>query len=79
VKQYEVARVNLQGADEVIVFVEPEFGRRPAAGREGFVAAPQVCATFAGLAGNVVPVWGDFRDMTHEQLHRKVNTNLACG
>lgn len=94
VEQFQVAHIRVQNVDLVIVFVNPELGGRPIADQQRIVAALQACASTAGLAGNVVPVWGDsvgrlhfiappnqhpfFGSVTYAYLYSQINRTLTC-
>ena len=94
-EQFQVAHINVQGVNLIIVFVSPDIGRRPPLEQQQVVNALQACASSAGLAGNVVPVWRDtsgrlafiappnqhafFKSVTFEYLYANVNKQLTCG
>ena len=94
-EQFQVAHINVQGVNLVVVFVNPGVGQRPASEQQQVVNALQACASGAGLAGNVVPVWRDnlgrlnfiapptqhgfFKSVTFEYLYNSINKTLSCG
>ncbi len=54
---YEVAHIREQGVDLIIVPLKSTFGARTRAQQIRVLDYLQGCATRAGLAGTVVPVW----------------------
>lgn len=54
---YDVAHIHEQGVDLIIIPVDSSFGRRSASDQAAITATLQRCASAAGLAGTVVPVW----------------------
>jgi hypothetical protein len=54
---YDVAHIREQGIDLIIVLVDPSFGYKTHQEQQRIADALQECATAAGLAGTVVPVW----------------------
>ena len=54
---FKVAHIREQGVDVIIVPLESSFGSKTSNDQQQFVAAFQIQARLAGLAGNVVPVW----------------------
>jgi len=54
---YDVAHIKEQGIDLVIVVVDSSFGLKTPGEQQRITIALQECATAAGLAGIVVPVW----------------------
>jgi hypothetical protein len=95
VEQFQVAHINVQGVNVVVVFVNPGLGLRPRIEQQQVLDALQSCASAAGLAGNVVLVWRDnaglmnfiappnqhafFRSVTFESLYGQINKTLRCG
>lgn len=94
-EEFQVAHINVQSVNLIIVFVNPEIGQQPRSEQQQVVNALQACAGAAGLAGNVVPVWRDtagrlnfiappnqhafFRSATFEYLYQQINKTLRCG
>jgi hypothetical protein len=56
---FDVAHLHEQGQDMVIVPLESAFGHKSQTDQQKVIAALQLCARSAGLAGTVVPVWDD--------------------
>jgi hypothetical protein len=54
---YDIAHIREQGIDLIIVLVDPAFGFESPGEQQQIVAVLQECATQAGLAGTVIPVW----------------------
>jgi len=54
---YDVAHIREQGIDLIIVLVDSSFGLRTPREQQEIVTLLQECATKAGLAGTVIPVW----------------------
>lgn len=54
---YDVAHIKEQGIDLIIIVVDSSFGPKTPGEQQEITAALQECATAAGLAGTVVPVW----------------------
>jgi hypothetical protein len=95
VEEFQVAHINVQNVNLIIVFVNPGFGQRPRIEQQQAINALQICAGAAGLAGSVVPVWGDnagrlnfiappnqhafFKSVTVEYLYHQINKTLSCG
>lgn len=56
-ERFKVAHIREQGQDLIIVLVSSSFGFKSKAEQNQLPDALQACATSAGLAGTVVPVW----------------------
>ena len=56
---FEVAHIKEQEQDLVIVLLNSSFGNKLENEQKRIRNVLQVCATDAGLAGTVVPVWED--------------------
>jgi len=54
---YDVAHIKEQGIDLIIIVVDSSFGLKTPGEQQKMTVALQECATAAGLAGTVVPVW----------------------
>lgn len=54
---FEIAYINQQGTDLIIVPVESSFGSRTTEDRQAIIAELQAHAVDAALFGTVVPVW----------------------
>jgi hypothetical protein len=93
-EEFQVAHINVQNVNVIVVFVKPELGQRPNSEQQQVISALQSCARAAGLAGNVVPVWCDsaghlnfiappnqhpfFKSVTFEVLYNQINKTLTC-
>jgi hypothetical protein len=94
VEQFQVAHLKVQNVDVVVVFVNSSVGQRSFQDQQQLVATLQVCASAAGLAGNVVLVWMDplgrlnfvappnqhpfFKSVTYQYLYAHINKTLTC-
>ena len=92
---FEVAHIRYQGVDLIIVLVSSSFGRKSLEEQRVIVEDLQRCATSAGLAGTVVPVWDVgggrmgflapknwhpfFRSIDLSFVVRNINRKLTCG
>lgn len=54
---YDAAHIKEQGIDLLIIVVDSSFGLKTPGEQQEITLALQECATAAGLAGTVVPVW----------------------
>jgi hypothetical protein len=54
---YDVAHINEQGIDLIIIVVDSSFGLKTSGEQQKITVALQECAAAAGLVGTVVPVW----------------------
>jgi hypothetical protein len=91
---FDVAHLREQGQDMIIVLLGHEFQFKTDAERANIVAALQICADQAGLAGTVVPVWDSgggrmafvaprpwhpfFQSLDLYMVARNVNKRLTC-
>lgn len=57
---YDVAHINEQGQDIIIVPVDSDFGNSPKSEQDLFIVDFQRRCIYAGLRGVVVPVWINF-------------------
>lgn len=55
---YDVAHINEQGSDMIIIPLDDSFGNKSEAGKDGIINELQARASAAGLRGSVVVVWG---------------------
>ena len=94
-EQFQVAHLNIQNVNLIVVFVNADLGLRMPIEQQKVLHALQSCASAAGLAGNVVPVWQDsfgrlifiapptqhafFKSVTFEYLQSSINKTLSCG
>lgn len=91
---FKVAHINQQGQNMVIVPLEPSFGAKSSDEQSDLIEQLQLCASSAGLAGTVVPVWRSgqgfrfiaptpwrafFQSLSWNQIVRSVNKQLTCG
>lgn len=58
-ENFDVAHINQQGVDLIIVPLKSEFGRKTQSKQQQIIMTLQLGATSAGLRGTVVPVWDD--------------------
>lgn len=93
--RFEVAHIQEQGVDLIIIPLKPEFQHKTAAEQNQTVGLLQVCATRAGLRGTVVPVWDAgggrmgfrapqnwhpfFASLSLEKVAMSINRELTCG
>lgn len=91
---FEVAHLNIQAVNVVIIFLNSHFDSMLPDQQHGAHLRLQLAAGAAGLAGNVVPVWLDpfgrmkfiapqnqhpfFTSVNYEQLRGNVNRTLSC-
>jgi hypothetical protein len=92
---FEVAHIQQQGVDLIIVPLKGSFGSKSKSEQETIVSQLQVCAASAGLVGTVVPVWDVgggrmgfmappnwhqfFRSISLSFVARNINRKLTCG
>jgi hypothetical protein len=91
---FHVAHLREQGQDIIMVVVSSSFGHRSTQEQIELQADLQRCATAAGLAGTVVPVWevggrlhslaphewrSYFQSLNWEYVRQNVNRRLSCG
>ena len=55
--KYKVAHIREQGIDLIVAPLDSSFNSRTSQDQQDFIAMLQACATSAGLAGVVVPIW----------------------
>lgn len=93
--KFQVAHLREQGQDIIIVLVDRSFGYKPNTEQNEICASIQACASAAGLAGTVVPVWDGgggrlaflaprpwtpfFQSMTLADVAANINRELTCG
>lgn len=92
--KYKVAHINTQGVNLIIAPLESSFDDKPNAVQQEFIEALQACATSAGLAGTVVPVWMSggsrkwicpqawnpfFKTFDWDDIMLNLNIELSCG
>ncbi|MGB9236406.1 MAG: hypothetical protein WCC04_18515 [Terriglobales bacterium] len=92
---FEVAHLNIQNVNVVIIFLGSEFEHQTQQQQNAIQNGLQLCAENAGLAGNVVLVWQDsfqrikflappqqhafFKTANYADLYSQVNKKLTCG
>ena len=92
--RFKIAHIREQGVDLIIVPLYSSFGYKSRNEQDEFIGALQVCATSAGLAGTVVPVWREgssqkfiaphnwhsfFKTFGWNDILRNINKELTCG
>jgi len=91
VTTFEIAHINEQGVNVVVVFVDQAVAQKSAEEQTAIAAGLQLCAQSANLAGNVAMVWpGGFwapRNQhaffesaggSYGQLSLRINKELSC-
>ena len=92
--KFKIAHIKEQGRDLIIVPLESSFEHKSKEEQSKTVLGLQACATSAGLAGVVVPIWeygGSFRFIApknwhafflspgiYQRLLASINKELAC-
>lgn len=90
--KFEIAHINEQGVNVVVVFVDAIIAHKSSTEQNEIAASLQLCARSAGLAGNIAMVWpGGFwaphnqhsffgsAGGSYDELAMRVNKNLTCG
>ncbi len=54
---FKIAHIREQGIDLIIAPLDSTFGSKSKNDQNEIIASLQACASSAGLAGTVVPVW----------------------
>ena len=88
---FEIAHINEQGVNVVVVFVDAAVAHKSAEEQNVIAANLQRCAESANLAGSIAMVWpGGFwapsnqhaffrsRGGSYAQLRLRINKNLSC-
>jgi hypothetical protein len=88
---FNIAHINEQGVNVVVVFVNPAVAYKPAEEQNLIAAQLQSCAQAANLAGNIAMVWPGgfwaplnqhafFRSSggSYAQLQLRINKRLTC-
>jgi hypothetical protein len=91
---FDVAHLREQGQDMIIVPLKDEFQYKSDVDQHRVIAALQVCARAAGLAGTVVPVWDAgggrmafiaprpwhpfFKSLRLQTVAQNINKRLTC-
>ncbi len=91
---FEIAHIREQGVDLIIVPLDSAFGSKSKRDQNEIINSLQDCASSAGLAGTVVPVWrvGNshafiapdkwhpfFKSFRWNDILRNINKKLTCG
>jgi hypothetical protein len=91
---FKVAHIREQGIDLIIVPLSQDFQHKSDEEQQDTISALQVCASNAGLAGTVVPVWRHgashrficpenwtpfFKTFTWNNIMSNINKELTCG
>lgn len=91
---YDVAHINEQGVDLIIIPLDSNFHHRTVQEQHAFKQGAQACAVRAGLRGTVVPVWeygsyfyfiapqnyeGFFKSIDMFFVSTNINRTLTCG
>lgn len=91
--KFKVAHIREQGIDLIIAPLESSFGRKSSTDQHEFIEALQMCASVAGLAGTVVPVWREgsrhsfiapqkwhpfFKSLGWNDIIYNINQELTC-
>lgn len=88
---FEVAHINQQGVNVVVVFVAPAVAHKSTEEQNAIAANLQLCAQSADLAGNIAMVWPGGFWAPHNQhaffkspggsyakLRLRINKKLSC-
>jgi hypothetical protein len=91
---YKIAHIREQGVNMIIIPLDPSFGNKSKKQQNEIIDALQDCASSAGLAGTVVPVWQTgsnhgfiappkwhpfFKTLSWEAILAGINKELTCG
>jgi len=92
---FEVAHIREQGQDIIIILMSRSFGNQSQEEQNKISIMLKECATAAGLAGTVVPVWDSgggrmkflapqpwhpfFRNLSLRDVAANINRKLTCG
>lgn len=92
--RFKIAHIREQGVDLIIVPLDSSFGNKTQSEQSETIASLQLCASSAGLAGKVVPVWREgsshrfiapqqwhpfFKSIGWNQIMASINKELTCG
>jgi hypothetical protein len=92
--KFDVAHINEQGVNMIIIPLDPSFGSKSSSAQNSIIASLERCAHNAGLAGTVVPVWRNgsshsficppnwtpfFKTFSWNSIIANVNKELTCG
>ena len=91
---YDIAHINQQGVDLIIVPLDSSFGYKSPADQRSVINALQRCTQGASLKGTVVPVWDSngsmafiapqewhpfFQSIDMSYVAMSINRRLTCG
>jgi hypothetical protein len=92
---FQVAHLNVQNVNLIIIFLNTAFDSKTSQEQHAVQVALQAASRTAGLAGNVVPVWLDpfgetkfiaprqqhpyFQSASYDQLAMQINRTLRVG
>lgn len=95
IPQFDVAHLHEQGQDLIIIPLDSAFGYKNGTEQSAIRVQLQSCASAAGLAGTVVPVWDGgggrmaflaphnwvayFQGLTLQIVAANINCRLTCG
>lgn len=93
--RFKVAHIHKQNVDLIIIPLDSSFRHKTSSEQNQTVGGLQVCASAAGLAGTVVPVWDAgggrmaflapsnwrsfFQSIDLNFVARNINRELICG
>lgn len=92
--RYKIAHIREQGVDLIIIPLDSSFGNKSETDQHEIISALQACASSAGLAGAVVPIWREgsghrfiapsnwhpfFKSFSWNDVMRNINKELTCG
>jgi len=89
---FQIAHINEQGVNVVVVFVDPAVAHKTPFEQSQIATSLQLCARSAGLAGNIAMIWpGGFWAPNNQHaffgsaggsygaLLLRINKTLSCG
>ncbi len=92
--KYKIAHLREQGQNMIIIPLDDNFEHKTSSEQSAIVDSLQRCASSAGLAGTVVPVWLHghqmkfiaprpwhpfFKSLTWNNVLQNLNKELTCG
>ena len=92
--QYKIAHIREQGIDLIVIPLDSSFGYKSESDQHDIISGLQACASSAGLAGTVVPIWREgsghrfiappnwhpfFKTFSWNDAMRNINKELTCG
>jgi len=90
---FKIAHIREQGVDLIIAPLDSTFGSKSKNDQNEIIASLQACASSAGLAGTIVPVWLEgsghrfiapdkwhpfFKSFSWNQILSNINKELTC-